>query len=225
MIIDFERVEIIEVRMSKLKGILKNVEISKLNKNIYWLKFPNSYLLTSTMLRFEEYYESPEFHDKIFDLEEFMDWYSEKYGKFSYFEDWAGFNIPGNVLRPFINNSFSFLSRKEQSIVEYFKNIKVENIYIIATLQSEKIGVLKHEIAHALYYTNNNYKNKINSLLLKENLSEIYIFLEKLGYAKKVFTDESHAYLISDKTKNFKRLQKELREVFNKYYESIKEKK
>jgi hypothetical protein len=210
--------------MKKFNGILKDVDIVKLNKNIFWLKFPTKYLLTSTMLRFEEYYESPEFHDKIFDIEEYTDWYVSKKGKFSYYEDWSGFNIPGDTLRPFINNAFNPLSRKEQSIVYYFEDIEVEKIYIIATLKSEKIGVIKHEIAHAFYYTNDDYKYKIDSLLISEDLSKMYVYLEKLGYSDKVFIDETQAYLISDPTKDFKKLQKELRIVFNKYYEPLRKK-
>ena len=68
---------------------------------IYHVSFPNQYLLAATFLRFQEHYESPKFRGRIFDWEEFMDWYAEQKGKFSYLQDWSGFNLPSPVFEPF----------------------------------------------------------------------------------------------------------------------------
>ena len=50
---------------------------------------PSQYWLTSTFLRFQEYYESPKFRNLGFSLEEFQDWYvtTRDHGEFSYYSD------------------------------------------------------------------------------------------------------------------------------------------
>ena len=57
----------------------------KIGNNIYLLMFENQFELCSTMLRFQEYYESPKFKNKIFTLEEYKKWYSKGNKKFTYY--------------------------------------------------------------------------------------------------------------------------------------------
>ncbi len=65
------------------------------------------YEIGSLFIRMQEFYECPDerFRGKYFTLDEYMDWYAGRHpqGKFSYFEDWAGFNIPGSSLIKFWN--------------------------------------------------------------------------------------------------------------------------
>jgi hypothetical protein len=71
-------------------------------KGIYLVRFATQYELSSTFLRFQEHYESPRFHGRVFSLEEYMDWYATRYGNFTYYQDWAGFNVPSTAFRPFL---------------------------------------------------------------------------------------------------------------------------
>ena len=85
---------------------------------IYHLSFSNFYLLCSTLARFQEHYESPKLHGKSFDFETFADAYAKKKDDtFSYYEDFAGFNFPSTVLRPFLAGKFNPLTRKEKAVL------------------------------------------------------------------------------------------------------------
>jgi hypothetical protein len=87
---------------------------------IHLLTFDNQIDLTSTFLRFQEHYESPFFKGKYFTLDEFKEWYiktspnGKKSGKFTYYTDWGGFNIPSYILKPFYNGAFNPLSENEK---------------------------------------------------------------------------------------------------------------
>ena len=95
------------------------MKLEELIENIYHVSFPTRKEAASTFLRFQEHYESPQFRGKIFSLDEFKEWYtanSEKgkaKGKFTYYDDWGGFNIPSYILEPFYKGLFNPLSEKE----------------------------------------------------------------------------------------------------------------
>jgi len=78
----------------------------KISEDIYLLVFKNQIDLTSTLLRFQEHFESPKFKDKIFSHKEFVNWYSKGKEGFTYFKDWSGFNFPSTNLKNFKNGQF-----------------------------------------------------------------------------------------------------------------------
>ena len=92
-------------------GIIKH----KVADGIYLLRFKTQYELTSTFLRVQEHYESPQFHGRIFTLEQYMDWYVARYGSFSYYQDWSGFNVPSTAFQPFYDGKFDPLTEKEKN--------------------------------------------------------------------------------------------------------------
>jgi|SRR3989339_238508 len=202
------------------------IEKKKITKNIYLLIFKNQYDITSTFLRFQEFYESPKFQGKIFTLEEYKKWYSKlKGGKFTYYTDWNGFNIPSKVLIPFYEGKFNPLSEKEKQILDLFKNDKGK-YYIIAIHKRDKNykETLKHEIAHGLFYTQPKYKSVIIKLIKRFKLEEAKKTLLKAGYSKEVLDDEIQAYSIdsSGKLKPSipRELKKEIRKIFLKFYKN-----
>ena len=173
--------------------------------NIYYIKFKTQKELCSTFLRFQEYYESPKFRNKIFTLKEFKKWYTKnsKKGKetnnFTYYSDWSGFNIPSSILKPFYNGKFNPLSRKEKTFLDLFTEIKGD-FYIIGTYGIKK--VVKHEIAHGLFYVNSSYKKEILRILNKINKEyrdKINNYLSiSGGYHECSWEDEPHAYLLTN---------------------------
>src|SRR5512138_554281 len=80
---------------------------TKIADRIFVVRFDTLYELASTFLRFQEHYESPRFRNRIFSLEEFMDWYAEKTGAFTYFTDWSGFNVPSSTFEAFYRGKFN----------------------------------------------------------------------------------------------------------------------
>jgi len=205
------------------------IEHKILVDKVHLLIFENQRDITSTFLRFQEYYESPEFRRKIFSLKDFKKWYIKnspngiKTGKFTYYFDWNGFNIPSYILKPFYKGSFNPISIKEKKILDIF-NIEKGIFYIIGIHKESKTSdnVLKHEIAHGLFYTNKKYKKEIISLLSKFNLDKIKEELRsRAGYHEAVLDDEVQAYGVISGGKlkiSFpKKLQVGLEKIYKKY--------
>ena len=190
---------------------------------IYHVAFSNYYLMTSTFLRFQEHYESPKFHGKIFTLEEFMDWYAAERGKFSYFEDWGGFNIPGRVFAPFSAGKFDPLTRKEAALLKMFRGVSGD-FYVIGSVGGDLEGML-HEIIHGMFYLFPEYRR--DAVRCLRGLDDKHIrerLLKMDGYDKSVLDDEVNAYGLTAKSaepghkrQNWK-IKKALEEVFFKHF-------
>jgi len=146
-------------------------------------------------LRFQEYYESPEFSGKAFTLDEFKNWYSPN-GRFTYYSDWDGFNIPSWVLDPFKEGKLDPLAQDELDFISLFGG-RDGKFYIIGT-HGQEPDALNHEIAHGLYYVEPAYKEQVLKAVsgLKETSRKaIFDFLAE-DYAESSLEDELHAYLL-----------------------------
>lgn len=186
----------LEKRALALSNKNKTLAMEEVHKNIFWIEFASRRDLSSTFLRFQEYYESPEFVGKTFTLEEFKKWYSPD-EEFTYYDDWDGFNIPSWVLEPFINGKFHPLSEEETCFINTFKH-KEGDFYIIGT-HGRDADALEHEIAHGLFFTEKEYKKKalkiLDECLQLETLKKIKDVLA-VDYAETSLVDEVHAYLL-----------------------------
>ena len=111
---------------------------------------PHRYLENlDAILRIQEHYESSRFRSRVFTLEEYMDWYAERFGAFTYFEDWSGFNVPSTAFEPFYEGRFDPLSEKERRLLRLFERERAP-FYVIGITSDDD---LQHELAHALYFT------------------------------------------------------------------------
>lgn len=179
--------------------------MKEIHNNIFHVDLPTQYDLTSTFLRFQEHYESPEFKGKIFTLEEYKKWYTanspkgKQTGEFTYYEDWNGFNVPSHIFEPFFEGKFDPLDEKEKNLLDMVKPFRPKRFYVIGT-HSNNVRVLTHEIAHGLFYTNDDYKKEVLLVLEKINADtrdQINGYLASSGgYNQDVWEDETHAYLI-----------------------------
>jgi hypothetical protein len=161
--------------------------------DIYVVRFDSQYALASTFLRIQEHYESSHFRGRVFSLEEFMDWYAAKFGAFSYYEDWSGFNVPSIAFEPFYSGRFNPLLRKEQQLLRLFEKAKAP-FYVIGLYQDDD---LTHELAHALFYLRPAYRHAIRTAMRGYNTAAIARHLASVGYHRRVVEDEVHAYLVS----------------------------
>ena len=215
------------------------MDITEILTDIYHLNFPTQQGLASTFLRFQEHYESPQFREKIFSLDEFQRWYTanstngRKTGEFTYYEDWEGFNFPSYVLDPFYRGLFDPLSKLEKLFLEHFEDKTKTKFYVIGTFGKE--SALKHEIAHGLFYIDEKYKTKALRILATmdpEDRTKISNHLrDGAGYHTEVIDDEMHAYLTTDRDyftdesltiKNLSTIHHQLRKIFDKYVEKHK---
>jgi hypothetical protein len=227
--------------------------IKEILPHVYHLHFERNYDLAMHFWRFQEYYESPKFHKKIVSLVGYMEWYAEKHGEgaFTYPKDWHGFNVPSWVLHqvrgaelpdPNCYDRFMFL------LIDWMDIWGGTDTYYVIGTSTEAHGdeeteedVLDHEIAHALYTVNPEYREKVTTLLADWNgpwdnpnrkrlkhdgaeLDSARDVLKGMGYHPSTISDEVHAYcaaglcselegVISEKEmKPFQKLFKEFKE-------------
>src|SRR3989344_5538943 len=182
------------------------MHIKKLTANIILVNFPTQRDMTETLLRFVEYYESPEFMGKIFTFEEFKQWYlqnspeSLKKGYFTYYEDWQGFYLTSDKLEPFYRGDFHPLSDKEKQLLNAFQDNRKDQLCIIGTDSGGRTNILKHEIAHALFSLYPEYREEALAILKEipiEEKEKIRQFLASQGgYHPNSYDDETHAYVL-----------------------------
>jgi hypothetical protein len=198
---------------------------SKIAKGIYLLRFETQYELTATFLRIQEYYESPRFHGRIFSLEEYMDWYARRHGNFTYYEDWAGFNVPSTAFRPFYEGKFDPLSEKEKQLLRLFKDLK-DRFYVIGIYDAGAKGSLTHELAHALFFIDDSYRAAVQRALRGYDTTKLANQIAEAGYAKHVIPDEIQAYIVAPSGKlgaapALKPLRQKLRALFRQHSEKL----
>lgn len=185
------------------------MKITSIAPNIIQFTAKNAYELSSAFVRIQEFYESPfdDIRGHYFSLDTFMDRYAEsKGGEFTYFDDWTGFNIPGHALLDFVNKfaaSHKYatpLRSKEYTILSplrKFYDRGDSNFYIIGNVDGDD-GAISHELRHAAYYLNPEYKSRCDAqyaLLPEEYKAFLHNGLTMLGYHEGVFPDEVQAYL------------------------------
>ena len=126
--------------------------------NLFHFHFDTAWDMNMTLIRIQEHYESPKFRNKVFTLEQYMDWYVEAEAKkhkdgtvdFDYTSRVYGLNFPGKVVKSFINK-FSDLRPREGWFLNTLKHIlgpetfEEGNFYVIGTFGKEA-EALDHEI-------------------------------------------------------------------------------
>lgn len=188
------------------------IKVTEPLPGVMLLKFKTQYETCATFMRLQEFYESPfkEIRGKFFTLETFMDLYAKKQGNFTYTCDWGGFNVPGHVIGEFYQLFGSDLLMKEEIL---FDRIWPDDgtgnptpprgpYYVIAMYDDE---CLDHELAHAMYYLDPEYKATADALvngLDPDVRKAVTKWLLDTGYSKPQVPDEINAYLSTDDKKS-----------------------
>jgi hypothetical protein len=182
-------------------------KLKEIYPKVFLVTMDNSYDLAMTFCRVQEFYESPykEIRGKYFTMAEFQRLYTMRRGSdcFTYPSDWAGFNIPSQILWDCYGyfSNFQDLNQYDEVMQEIYETISpCEKFYIIGS-QTGNQTTIDHEVAHAFYYLYPVYKkeaNKIISQLPKRLEKKITDWLSEIGYNKKVFKDEIQAYLSAE---------------------------
>lgn len=175
-------------------------------QEIYHFMMPSQYWLTSTFLRFQEYYESPKFQGQSFSLEEFQDWYvtTRQHHGFSYYTDWSGFNFPSRVTDSFLD-VFKDASRKEEWLLDQIYSLTTGKFYVIGTYQdSKRDSVIQHEVVHALFYLHEDYAKSVTDLIQGFEFATFKRVLIDMGYVENVLIDEINAYVTTGLCKQLK---------------------
>lgn len=158
-----------------------------------------------TFCRIQEFYESPfrQIRNKKFKLLKFIKLYVKKRKEkvFTYPEDWIGFNIPGPVIAKLFEVGIDDFNDYDKVIQDIHSKIltknKNSNYYLIAARSKDK-QTIEHEVCHALYFLDDEYRhtvNKITDNICTSTRNKIYNRLAFLGYTPGVYRDELQAYL------------------------------
>ena len=194
--------------MLKTKYNMKiDYALKELYPGVFLCTIKDLYNLAMTFCRVQEFYESPfkQIRNKKFSLVKFMEVYSKKNGgSFTYPLDWGGFNIPGEVIAKLYELGIDDYN-KYDAIIENIHNTankkisKKNQYYLIGANNNAK--TVEHEVCHAFYTLNSDYKKAINKVLKKLKPS-VYKKAAKalfsLGYGKSTLLDEFQAYFITD---------------------------
>lgn len=200
----------------------------KLRDSVYELKFDDQCELCLTFLRYQEFYESPKFHNVKFTWAEFISWYCKeqnKSGVFSYMRDWGGFNLPVSIIKEVHDLGISDPNNYDALMLELYSSMP-HNAYLIGCTSNCKIDV--HEMTHAMYHIDRDYHVKCNDEIQKyENIDELKQPLLSSGYAEVTVIDEIQAYITTGdhnfykkikNTKRYKHLEKALKDIHKKHY-------
>jgi len=203
---------------------------------IFHLEFDNEYDLAMHFLRYQEFYESPEFKGQIFSIVDYMDWYAKNESNeltFTYPMDWNGFNVPSRVFDELYENK-EVLDWNMYDTFMYgvYKLCKDQhpNFYLIGTLVDDE-NTMKHEMAHALFNIKTTYKCDMSNQIAymdEQARSIIREYILNTGYDEEFLNDEMQAYLstgVPRKLKTIlekdsidvKTLRKPFMEIYEKY--------
>jgi hypothetical protein len=168
--------------------------------NIFAVIVKDKYDRAMLFCRAQEYYESPstKFRGKEFSIWDYMKWYHEQNGHgFSYGGDWSGFNIPVAVLKECYTKLNKTETPYDKIMDQILSRILPNTGYVIGCGNTTGI-TFKHEICHALYHTNKNYKKQMDVYtkgLPKKYYDTFKKNILEMGYATKVVDDEIQAYI------------------------------
>ena len=163
------------------------------------LAFPTRKALTMTMGRPQEYYESghANLYRQVFTVEEFLETFMTDDGEVEYYDRWVGFNVPGEILDAFFRD-FDVTEREDELYRLVHSQIhQGDRYYVIASLEGDG-ATLDHELVHAHYYLDDDYREAANLLIADvpdDVCRALTASFENLGYAPEVWADEINAYL------------------------------
>lgn len=180
------------------------------------VEYNTRYELCSCFMRIQEFYESdiPVIRGNYFTLDQYMDEYAKKNGGFSYTMDWSGFNIPSRAYRGFIAvfPEYNMLPKERTLIVSIRQELRRigldENatFYIIGSYKEcpRQASVIQHEIAHAMYALDNEYRAYADIVGTSiPQRDEIVKVLKEWGYADSVIDDEVQAYVGTNSSRDW----------------------
>jgi hypothetical protein len=222
-----------------IKHPLVKGKVKEIKPFIYGVEVDDDYDRAMLFCRYQEFYESPykKFRGKRFTWMEYMRHYKLAWKKrtFTYPDDWSGYNIPSNVMDK-ANNIFYKDTEYDVIMNDIYFYCAIDsqnknngtkcNWYLIGASSKDK-GTTNHEIAHALYFTNEDYKKNVIKLIKNikpTHYEKLKKKLIKMGYVddKKIIDDEIHAFMSTGlynglNTKELKVYEKEFKKNFSNF--------
>lgn len=180
-------------------------QVKKLTKQIIAIVVPDQYERGMLFCRAQEYYESPnpKFRGKRFSIWDYFRWYVKQSGSgcFSYPRDFSGFNLPLDVVVDCYSSATAFETTYDTALWYIASKLYDGTRKYLIGVDSLKAGIFEHELAHALYYTDDTYRETMDAItgeLSKPDFKKFQANLRALGYCSDVTHDEIQAYMATD---------------------------
>ncbi len=188
---------------------------SSVNNNILLLEYPTRKEMCLANFRISEFKEGLDGVYGVYSTPDiFIDKYSDEEGNLDYFNVWEGFNYTHEQLWRFGLTFHSCVSNREKLIIDQAHKIDSFG-YIIAIVEGDE-ETKRHEMAHALYAINKDYRYQIDNIL--EEMSGFTLFKMKkallaIKYIPEVLQDEIHAYLVAYNQEEFDKIFSDLNQL------------
>ncbi len=152
-------------------------------------------------VRLQEFYESPSklFRRKLFTLKKFKDWYCRTQsvsGKFTYYRDYFGYNVPGDIANAFFCLYADQLTSDEISLLKMLDETS-DGYYVIGA-PADSAETVDHELSHALFYLYPEYRKTMVEMFEGYDLRGVRRYLNGNMYAEPQFDDEIVSYVMFD---------------------------
>ena len=169
--------------------------------------YPKQTMLAKAFMRMQEFYESgiPGFKGQHFTRNEFKKAYAEmmgtgvSYEEFTYYDDWGGFNVPGDVADKFMKLfTPDFMEESLMDAIKQHAPLHNKPFYVIGTFESGGESIIDHELSHAFWHLHSEYRKMMQGMvesLPKTFRRTIRSHLTRMGYCEAVLDDETAAYL------------------------------
>jgi hypothetical protein len=206
-------------------GVVSDFEYSlyQLYPNIFLLEMEQNDDLAMAFLRCQTFYEWDEFKGKEFTIDEFKRWFCKNFpsanGKFTYPKEFYGFNVPSSA----IMNCYTVNDERNKydnffldRVMEIMK--RSTDFYLIG-IRSGDHDTLDHELAHAFFWSDEDYRNDMTALVnkLPDKEKMLNILSTERGYGEDVLIDEAQAFMATGLIQNISAWEKH-REPFIKRF-------
>ena len=223
----------------KIEHPLVKGKIKEIHPKIYCVTVDDHYDRAMLFCRYQEFYESPskKFRGKYFTWAQYMRYYKDFWKKdtFTYPIDWTGYNIPCNIVQK-ANHMFSGETEYDKIMNDIyfycatnakFKNGNKQTDWYLIGASGKDIHTMDHELAHGLYFTDQEYKKNVSKLIkkiLKRDYEKFKKILISMGYLNKknIIDDEIQAFLSTGlynqlDVQQLKKYEKDFKNNFKKF--------
>lgn len=182
-------------------------ELKQIRPQIFAISIKDNYQRTMLFCRYIEFFDSPykEIKNKFFTWEKFMAVYKDKFNKdsFTYPKDWEGFSISSKMIKKAISVFGKDKGPYDEIMGEIYsycsKNSNKSEWYLIG-VDNFTSDTIDHEIAHALYEIDSEYKKKCDkliSLIDKDDYQTLKKKIVDMGYMsdKHTINNEIQAFM------------------------------
>jgi hypothetical protein len=183
------------------------LSLKQIRPQVFHIECASRRELGMLFLRYTEFYESKYDHirGQRFTLVEQQQVYCREHlgsadANWTYTTDWSGYNIPARTIDEVHSLGIPDPNHYDSLMAGIYGMIKAEALgkeaYLIGTTKGCPVETLRHELTHALFCLNQDYRGDASAIIHSCGvLGHLCQILFDGNYPDKVHTDEINAYL------------------------------